>query len=308
MEEEEIEISGISWEKPHFYLNGKIFVPKIYDAPKLESPIPEGFNAVKIAIDGKMQSDLNWKAVSEFAQKHIEQGLQLFWEIDLGLFSNLPNPLSNQSQYLSLGLSLEHFRDTLWKEFRNYTLGLSVYRGTADLSENFPWDDEQRRNLIEWLRAAFSDIEIFRNETGVSSPDFESIDQHLLNTTKTGSQIRTLFCRDAAAEYLEMLTNRIPDALQLFLLMDCSRIADPLTQMHAVSRERFDRFHLAVKGGIQGLSDFTWDSGFFTSGLIASEIKDEQPLEKQKVGLCIPPTEFCRPSHYQELEKDPCRA
>lgn len=293
--EEEITEPGITWEKPHFYLDGKIFIPKIYDAPKPEVPIPEGFNAVKIAFDGSLKSDLNWQSARETAQKYVQQGLLLFWEIDLGLFNKLPNPLSNQSQYLSLGLSLEHFRDTLWKDFRDRTIGLSIYRGPADLSHGYPWDESQQTNLREWLKAVFNDIAAFVNETGISTKGFDDIDQKLLSENKIGLHILSLFCRDAAAEFLDMLTNRLPDALQLFLMMDCSKTPDPLQQIHLISRERYDRFHLAVKGGKLSLSDLTWQEGLF--------IKQVTEIDEFKIGISIPPIEFVRPSHYQGMEK-----
>ncbi len=96
-------------------------------------PVPEGFDAVRIPIDGRLQADLSWKEAHAQALIYAERGLSLFWDIDLGLFNQLCQPISNQSQFLSLSLSLEHFRDTLWKDFRSCTAGLCLYRGALEV-------------------------------------------------------------------------------------------------------------------------------------------------------------------------------
>lgn len=113
---------AIIWDRPYYYVQGKRFIPKI------------GENTTIVSIDGRLKADLNWKNAREEGRSLIEHGQAILWEIDLGLFSQLAFPLTNQSQYLSLGLSLEHFRDTIWKEFQNHSIGLSIFRGPADFS------------------------------------------------------------------------------------------------------------------------------------------------------------------------------
>src|SRR5437764_741988 len=103
----------VTWDRPHFYVDERAFVPVIFDGPPKAST-PNGFNVRRVAVDGRMRSDLNWKEAEEVAQRAVDAGLLIFWDLDLGLFSDLPLPLSDQSQFMSLVLSIDHFLETLW--------------------------------------------------------------------------------------------------------------------------------------------------------------------------------------------------
>lgn len=105
-------------------------IPNIYEGP---FPVPSHFNAITLFLNGKMESDLDWKEAKTLAKKAQEQNKMIVWDLDLGLFDHLQFPLSNQPQFSSLVLSLNHFKDHLWEEFRSITLGLSIYRGTFDV-------------------------------------------------------------------------------------------------------------------------------------------------------------------------------
>ncbi|MBA2368789.1 MAG: hypothetical protein H0V82_07170 [Candidatus Protochlamydia sp.] len=41
----------------------------------------------------------------------VRQGRCILWHLDLGLFDGMPLPLVNQTQFLSHGLALKHFKD-----------------------------------------------------------------------------------------------------------------------------------------------------------------------------------------------------
>ena len=97
------------------------FSPRIYEGEWQES-MPMGFDAVTIHLDGRMQSDLNWKRAKELASQAVEKGYTLMWNMQMGLFQELSQPLVHQAQFLSLTLALEYFRDSLWKEFKLQTL------------------------------------------------------------------------------------------------------------------------------------------------------------------------------------------
>jgi hypothetical protein len=112
----------------------------IFDAEFLGEPVPAGFDAVRVPIDGTLKSNLDWTQASNAAKAYISQGLKIVWDLDLGLFSSLTHPLTHQGQFQSLLLSLEHFRDTLWQQFRKESVGLCIYRGPADLNHGLHLD------------------------------------------------------------------------------------------------------------------------------------------------------------------------
>lgn len=194
------------------------FAKAIFDSECLGEVVPLGFDAVRILIDGRIKADLSWREAHAAAVAYVKKGLRLFWEIDLGLFDQLNLPISNQSQFLSLSLSLEHFRDTLWKEFRSESVGLCLYRGI--------------------LKVPF---------------DGEALDKE---STQRDNQ---LFSARAAAEYLNLLANRLPDTLKCFALVDLSGVLEPFLVAQMLNKELYSRLSLAVKNGYGLGGELIWE-------------------------------------------------
>lgn len=258
----------------------------IFDAAYLGESVPPKFDAVCLKIDGTIRSNLSWAKEIEVARRYVEQGLRLFWEIDLGLFDRLERPLSDQGQFQSLALSLEHFRDSVWKQFRHETIGLSIYRGNLDFSEGYPWDPDQQVsalqydsisigniqmtpnrptrgvfskfnldlsisphcNLQEWLKESFGTIAEFVEETKCDGiAEWQDIVPGVLQHTLVGTELLRLFCRDACGEYLDLLSARLPDSLPLFVFFDASSLSDPYLVALLLTKERYPRIHIGVK-------------------------------------------------------------
>lgn len=277
---------------PFYFLDGlpdidgepNVWTPLIFDAPSTEDKVPPGFNAVLIKIDGRVDSDLNWKLARQAAQSYIAEGFKIFWEIDLGLFSKLKLPLTDQSQYLSLGLSLDHFRDSIWKEFQQHSVGLSIYRGSVDFGNNYLWDEEQNRNLQGWLQDHFHDITSCIKHASIKAASFNEINNSLLATTVEGKRLQSLFCRDAALEYINTLTRNLPDLLSTFVLLDTASIKEPLLLSQLLSKDLFGRQQRVVSEGIVPLRSFigTHSTGYISLKLI--------PIESQippTIGVCL---------------------
>ena len=309
---QEESVSGMVWDKPYYYFQGKKFIPCIYDA-SLENALPPGeFNTVKIFLEGGMKSDLEWNRARVDALKYIEKGYMIVWEINLGLFSELTCPLSNQTQYLSLSLSIEHFRDSLWKEFGDKSLGLIIYRGSADFSSCLTLDIQQLENLKEWLQDIFVDEQNFKSETGIEVSSLQEIHPDILMKSKSGHLLLSLFCRNMAVEYMNLLTNRLPDTLPRYVILDVHSLAeDPLWQVQILNVEVFDSLNLIVDGATVPLSFIGYDKrspyGFFGSenpALIdAIDSEETQRQDRETIGVCVPSPILCRPSHYRNLRE-----
>lgn len=196
------------------------------------SDIPDDFKAAAIALDGRQQSDLNWSAQKSLGLDLTRQGRKILWDIDLGLFGRLPHPLSDERQFKSLGLALEHFYQFLWKEFSETTVGLCLYRGPLDLSSQFPWNGDQENNFLLWC-----------NENHVEPKAPLS---------------KKLYCRDIGAEYLNLLANFVPEPVQPFLFLDASGITQPFSCLCLLDPERTSRFSKAVKGSLIPTRDLVW--------------------------------------------------
>lgn len=226
----------------------------------------------RVALDGHVKADLDWKEAKEKARSFVEQGFRLFWELNLGLFSDLAMPLKNQAQYLSLGISLEHFRETIWKEFETHSIGVCYYRGSADFSEQIRWDAEQDELFRRWLKEVFPDDE---------------------GTFRKNPLWRSLYCRDVAADYLSLLSSQLSDHIPSYLLLDISKVESPLLQAQLVTQDRFDRFHLAIKGCRWPFHGMVWREDIIESPRFEQEAK---------IGICLPPFNLYNPLYYEGLE------
>lgn len=268
--------------------------PRIFEG-KWEEHIPSGFDTVIISLDGRFQADLDWKKGREQAQKAVEKGYSLMWNMQLGLFDELAQPLTNQTQFLALTLSLEYFRDSLWKEFKDQTIGITLIRGNVDFSLGFPWNSHQEQNLKEWLKE-------IQEIPGFERHDISSLDLFQLQHHQEGQHLIRLFCRDVAIEYLALLATRLPDSLPAYLYLDATSLAGSyISEIQLLNPERFDRLYLALKGHRLPFEALGWEvpSAYGYSGDSSIELPLLSPVS---IGVCIPSMTFYHSAHYQELE------
>lgn len=266
----------------------------IDDSEEGRHPLLSGCNTVKIRLDGRLKAELDWKGAGEMARRYVEQGLSLFWELDLGLFSQLPMPLSHQTQYLSLGISLDHFRESLWNEFASSSVGVCYYRGSADFFGQFQWDSEHEKNFKSWLMQVFQDVDVFVHETGISTYSFDAISMERCKQNSIGKSLLSLYCRDVAADSLFLLSTHLSAQIPSYLLLDVSQVSSPLLKAQLTAGDRFDAFHLAVKGTSWKANRLYWGEGV---------ISHRESSQQTTIGVCLPPYQMCRPSHYSGLDK-----
>ncbi|MCE5317834.1 MAG: hypothetical protein LLG04_10840 [Parachlamydia sp.] len=262
MDEEQIP-EGLHWNKPHFYEGAQCFIPKVFEGVFEGShEIPQGFNTALIQMEGGMRASLEWKEQSEKAQRLIQAGFKILWEINLGLSDGLHYPYGNAMQHQALGLALEHFRETLWTPFRSSSLGLVLYRGDADYSHHFAWDDQQRANYLKWAEGR-------KDEENLLKP---------------------LYCARVAVDYMRLLTMHLPDALRLFALLDCSDVQDPLLLGQLISRERYDPIHLVLKDAPFADQELAWQEGSSVWGYVGQKLLSTEP-GNARVAVVLPALE-----------------
>lgn len=279
MQEEMIEEillpTDLIWNSPYFYLGSERFIPKIFESHHSEEPVPVEFNAVCMTLDGRMVSEMDWKEQRKAALRAVEQNLKLFWILDLGIFSDLGWPIADETQFQALALALKHFRDTLWEEFKADTIGLCLYRGEGDFSKGYPWDPQQEENYHKWLQK---------------------------HQVPEQAYFKRLFCYDVAGEYLELLARGMPDTMQIFAMLDIGSIENPMEIAQLISKERFEKIHLAIKG-IESypLPGFAWQNGRATAGFIGRRVLHVVE-EKVNLAVCLPETEIALVAYQVEME------
>ncbi|SPJ31818.1 hypothetical protein [Candidatus Protochlamydia amoebophila] len=299
--EEQPDPCELQWNRPFYTLKNELFIPVVLEESMI---LPAGFNTKTIYLDGRLKADLKWKGAREEALKAIEAGAYLFWDINIGLMDDLPFALINQTQYLSLSLSLEHFRDSLWKEFKHKTIGISLYKGSADFSLKFPWDAHQIENLKEWIAHLFKDEIQLKEETGVSVSSLAHLTVADFCQTEQGQQLIRLFCRDVSMEYISLLISRLPDTLPAYLFLDVTHFANhPLYQMQLLHPARFEQFNLALKGFTLPFFAWGWQSQATSLGYSGIHPLPIPPNNVASIGICIPPLFISRPSQFKGLEQ-----
>lgn len=218
----------------------------------------------RIYLDGRTNSSLDWSISREEALGCTET---IIWDLDLGLFAGLKRGLPDQTQFLSLALSLEHFRDTLWKEFKERTHSVCLYWGSVDFSKEFRWDDKQWENFLHWLNIRSG------NELMSYCENRFAFEKH-----PEGAQLLRLFCRDTCVEYIQLLANRMPDGLNVSVRLNAAGfgILEELQLFHA---ERFERLDVIKEN--EGIKE----------------------TSKAAIGVCVPPLEMCRVNQYLGLKE-----
>lgn len=236
---------------------------------------------VTIHLNGRLQADLSWLEAKALAQGYIQEGLSLLWQIDLGLFSGLPLPLTNQGQCRSLGIALNHFHDEIWPEFGDHSIGISLYCGSADFTDQIFRDEEQEEAFRKWYQAAFHDDEILKE---ISKGSFK--------TNPRERSVLSRYSSGVAANYLSLLAAHLSADIPVYLFLDLSDIPSPLLQAQLTTQELFGYFHLALKGCPWSYSGWTWKGNEL--------IRPQQSIAS--IAICLPSIDIIRPSGYIGIE------
>lgn len=264
------------------------------DTPPIKQPIWIS-NGI-ITLEGRLDSDLKWREAKSTAQHYISQKIPLFWAIDLGLFSHVRWPLSDETQHLALKLAVRQFCDTLWKEFANQTVGVSFYCGSLDFTTLLSKNNEHSKYLHEWLEKLFLSETIFCEETGINTT-FTKITTKSLHATLAGQWLLQLFYRDLALDYFDSFARECPGELNPCLLFDIGSILDPVLLALLLSRERFSHFCRGITSGVLPASALTTEP----CGYIA-QISNETPSwNSPSLGIYLPALERYRPSQHLEI-------
>jgi len=186
--------------------------------------------SITISLQAGVKADLDWTQAIGKAHEASEQGNKLFWELELGLFNKLLHPLAHQSQFLSLALSLDHFRERIWEEFGPVSEGVSLYTGNIDYSKTFPWDDAQHANFLGWCKEH-------------ACPENE--------------RSKALYCRDAATDYLRLLAARLPDAIPTYVTLNADRVDDLEVTAQLLNVECYEPIKLKIFNSPFGNADST---------------------------------------------------
>lgn len=248
-----------------FYHNGNPFFPLIQEQA---SPHVDGANVVILRLPARLNNDLNWAEEKKLATQIIASGKAILWEIDLGL-SDFQFTPDHSAAFFSFSIAIEEFTKTIWPQFQQMTLGVSLYSGNFPSKRNFPF--------IHW-ESAFSD---WLEEFNVDSLEY----------------YYDLYCIQMLSEYLNRLISFLPESILPFALIDATPICSPGKIAHLFSKERFEFIQLVLKGTKFFSSGICWEEDLPTQGIM------KQPSFVPSLGLYLPKDESINTTLIKELDQ-----
>lgn len=105
---------------------GKPFVAKIFEPQILDGLPSGGFNTIRVVLDLTERSLLRWERDLELAEKAIQEGFLILWDLDLAL---MDDSLEDESRFMTLQLNVDYFNKTVLKRFSEHTLGVALFHG-----------------------------------------------------------------------------------------------------------------------------------------------------------------------------------
>ncbi|MDF2549048.1 MAG: hypothetical protein K0S07_115 [Chlamydiales bacterium] len=261
----------------------------------------EPFNALKITIDGSLSSPMQWQEEREKAMQAKEKGLYIFWDVDLKIDA-LPLALDHEAQFRSLKLALEHFVDSLWHEFKDQSIGVCLYRGSARFST---LESHLFSPFSEWLQEHFSWDE-FQREHKLAQSSFQEVMPSDL-TSPLGQWIQALFLRNSLRDFIDLLTSHLPERFSPYLMLDLTGYP-AVEQAQLIAADCFSPLNLAVQGALIPHPYLAWNGAPSEKGIItkalpkAEDFSPEKRSEPAPLALLAPPYQDYRASSWQPLK------
>lgn len=271
----------------------------------LEKIPPKTFNTICIDIDAKLDSDLNFDKAHALAQKAVNQSLQILWNFDFGLFNELALPLSDTTQYKSLHLALDHFFETLWKTYKEHTIGAVIYEGSVELEKGWPWDPDQWIALQNELLETFKDPQSFYNHSSIRCTHFHDLKVCDLEKNEYGKNLLRKHIFKSAVDYFEILTAQFPDELLPYVLFDFKSVSSKLLAYQFLQHEAFDFIQLALKNApIRYPHAMGWEDSHFPNGFIGTHSFEKQMMQQEPhLGVVVPSKGLVDPKKIKEYEE-----
>jgi hypothetical protein len=228
-----------------------------------------------------------WKQREE-AEEAVKNNKLILWELDFGL-SDIRLETTQSSQFYNFGIAIEEFVDHIWKQFKDQTLGLILFRGDAQFKERFAWNEDHRCHFFETIHD--SDLQ----QSLQSIIDSSTLPWHEALVDQVSFQF---FAATMFAEYVQRLASYLPDEILVFSLFDVSTLSSPAHIAQLFSKDRFGHVLLALKMAPMAIGHLNWQEGACLGGWIGIGAAYFSTISEVKIGVCLP-----KDDHFtQEIE------
>lgn len=268
----------ISADFNYLYRNGQKFFPVVQES-RLELQTIDAANTVLITLPAKIDDELIWEKERAYAEKVIAEGKMILWELDFGLSSQKID-VSDSSLFYSFGIAVDEFVNTFWREHKDSSLGVILYRGDMHFTKKFHWNEEHRQFFIEKISQSAQKEAL----TSLASKD---------NWIEALRESRTfaLFAADIFSEYFQRLVSYLPDTTMAFALFDASEAKSAAYLAQLFSKDRFQHILLGLKRASIPVGHLNWEEGACFGGWIGTSPPYFSTVSEINLGVCLPPDE-----------------
>lgn len=252
-----------------FYLKGDPFYPLIQEEGSAMEPWS---NAAVVRLPAGLDQDLDWTFAKQVAEQIVAEGKLILWELDLGLDSFVWTP-EDLTSFHSFSLALDQFCLGMLPLFKEYTLGVSLYRGKLNFPIQFPFF---------WWETSFTQ---WQEESG-----------------RKNSDSYTIFCADLLSDYIHRLVSILPAEVIPFAFFDITDYPSFSYIAHLLLQERFEYVTLGLKG-LQGPhAGLCWEDGGPAQGYLGKLERKEMKIVPS-IGLFLPESSQWDPSLLDQMDK-----
>lgn len=226
-----------------------------------------------ISLDSSLQSSLNWQKAIEEAFKLKKAQKKILWLLDFDLRNLKIGFLDKQSHFLAFSLAIKHFKENIWPEFANYSLGVAFYKG-EHFFQDFFLSSTELISFQVWCQEKFKTIAFFNQEAKVNLSTFKDI------TENTAPSLTKFFKEDLWVNYLENLQEFLDLKINKFIILK-QKPKEELIFIHSLNGQKFSPFKIFLEK-----EKTIWSIN-----------------KKCSVAFCLPSRFVIYPSHYTYFEK-----
>lgn len=268
----------ITFDTNYLYLDQEKFFPILQEMGDCADCL-DSVNGVVIYVDCGDNADFKWEESRALAEKAVELGKWILWELDFHLQEKQVF-LQDTSAFYSCGIAVEEFVKALAAPFAESTLGVCLFRGGVDFAKYFLWTEEHERHYVEKQKES-----LFLQ----SDPNLDSIG-------------RKLFAADVFSEYLHRISSFLPDTLAPCCFLDATSIESSSFLALLLSRERFQHLLLALKHAKLPLGCLNWEEGRSFGGWVGRGAPYFSAVHDVTLGVCVPLEEHMRKELMDQLD------
>lgn len=267
-----------------FKLDKKDFLPIIASS---KNAFIQGYhNTVLLPVDLTLSSPLQFAKVMEDAEKFKSEKTKIVWDLKFGFFQERVS-LHMESFQNAFLRALECFLEEVHPKFVEETIGVILFRGDADLSTHFSYNDYHILQFTEFLEDIFPSVSAMLETPSVFT-GFDSLNFEMLDTSCFTKHLKNLYCHHFFSNYLHKIAALLPDGVLPFVFYDTKSIEKSSFLSQIFSKKRYTHLHLILENQNIPLADISLEPSLKASGYLLDKKVKLQAFEMPTIGLILP--------------------